>query len=309
MKNKNSICLICCLLAAGLLGCSAKGKTIANIGKGKITLKTLEERIMDAPPAYQNYLTTEAGRKQFLDLLVRERVVVESAKKAGIDKQSEYKKSLADFRKEQARKLKEYEENLLMEFYIRELHDKELGVNDKDVENYYAEHKNEFTRPLEVTAQHILVPTRQEAEKVLARVKSGENFAKVAKEVSADPISAARGGEIGPFRSGDLVPEFEKAVFPLRVGEISGIVETQFGFHVIKKINQKVLPSRSMEESRYEIKKLLEKTKFDGWLEKAKAKLNVKVNYGLLSQLSAPQKAPQLQTVIPSGSEERSGNK
>ena len=283
--------LLCCLLVAGLYGCGAKGQAVADIGKSKITLKTLEERIMDAPAAYQSYLTTNAGRKQFLDLLVRERIVVETAKKAGVNKQDEYKKAIGDFKKDQARKFKEYQESLLMELYVRELHDRELNASDKEIEAYYNEHKEEFAKPLEVTALHVLVPTRQEAESVLARINAGENFAKVAKEVSTDPISASRGGEIGPFRRGDLVPEFEKAVFPLKVGQVSGIVETQFGFHVIKKIRQKALPARSLEEAKYEIKKLLEKNKFDTWLENAKTKLNVKVNYELLSKLPA---APQM---------------
>jgi len=291
---KTSICFFCCVIAAGLVGCGKNGATVANIGKSKITLKTLEERIMDAPPAYQSYLTTAAGRKQFLDLIVREHIVIEAAKKAGVSKKPEYKKMVADYKKDMAKKFREYEESMLMELYIRELHDKELNTSDKDIENYYIEHKDEFDKPLAITAKHILVPTKAEAEKVLARIKAGEDFSKIAKEVSADPISAARGGEIGPFQRGDLVPEFEKAVFPLKVGEISGIVETQFGFHVIKKISQKVMPKRSMEEVKYEIKKQLEKAKFDAWLEKTKNKFNVKIDYGMLANLPAPslQQAP-----------------
>jgi len=301
---KKTLCLLSSLIFAGLCGCGPQGKAIARIGKTKITSKMVEERIMDAPPAYQSYLTTSAGRKQFLDLLVRERIVVEAAKKAGVNKRDEYKKAVADYKKEQARKFKEYQESLLMELYVRELHDKELNATDKDVESYYAEHKDEFTRPLEVTAKHILVPTRQEAEKVLERVKSGEDFSKIAKEVSTDPISAGRGGEIGPFRRGDLVPEFEKAVFPLKVGEVSGIVETQFGFHVIKKINQKALPPRSFEEARSEIKKFIEKNKFDAWLEKAKTEFNVKVDYGMLSKLPV-QAMPQAPAAGQPGDEQQ----
>jgi len=91
---KTSICFFCCVIAAGLVGCGKNGATVANIGKSKITLKTLEERIMDAPPAYQSYLTTAAGRKQFLDLIVREHIVIEAAKKAGVSKKPEYKRRI-----------------------------------------------------------------------------------------------------------------------------------------------------------------------------------------------------------------------
>jgi parvulin-like peptidyl-prolyl isomerase len=292
---KTIVCLLSCVVIAGLSGCEDKGKAVATIGSKKITLKMVETRIMDAPPAYQGYLSTQAGRKQFLDLLVREQVVIEGAKKSGVNKLDEYKKMVADYKKEQDKKFKEYQDSLLMELYVRQLHDKELGATDQDIEKYYDEHKDEFLHPVEVTAKHILVPTRALAENALARVQSGEDFSKVAKEVSTDPISASRGGEIGPFRRGDLVPEFEKAVFPLKVGEMSGIVETQFGFHIIKKVSQKSLAPRPLTETRPELKKYLEKMKFDAWLEKSKASLNVKVDYSMLSQLPAPAINPMQQ--------------
>jgi parvulin-like peptidyl-prolyl isomerase len=284
---KTIVCLSACVVIAGLCGCK-KGIAVATIGNNTITLKTLEQRIMDAPPAYQSYLGTQAGRKQFLDLLVREQVVIEGAKKSGVNKLEEYKRMVADYKKDQAKKFKEYQDSLMMELYVRQLHDKEIGVSEQEIEKYFTEHKDEFLHPLEVTAKHILVPTRALADKVLARVKSGEDFSKIAKEVSTDPISAARGGEIGPFRRGDLVPEFEKAVFPLKIGEVSGIVETQFGFHVIKKISQKALPARMLEEAKPELRKYLEKSKFDAWFQSAKDKLNVKVDYSMLSQLPPP---------------------
>jgi Parvulin-like peptidyl-prolyl isomerase len=218
-----------------LAGCGGKDDVVAKIGSEKLKTSTVEERLQETPPSYQSYLNTEAGRKQFLDLLVRERVVVASAKKAGVKNRAEYKKALADFKKDQARRARDYEENLAMELYIRDLNGTELNVTDQDVEKYYNDHIAEYKRPVEVVARHILVPTQEEAEKALDRVKKGENFAKVAREVSADPISAERGGEIGPFRKGDLVPEFEDAAFPLKVGQVSPIIKTQFGYHIIKR--------------------------------------------------------------------------
>lgn len=293
MKNYASFSL---LIVFALTGCNSKEKVIAKIGTEQISTKMIQERMKEAPPAYQNYLNTEAGKKQFVDLLVRERVVVESARKAGMDKRDEYKKAVNEFEKDQARRAKEYKENLLVDMYIRDLHDKELSSTQQEIDKYYQDHISEYEKPQEVTAQHILLPTKEEAEKVYARVKAGEDFAKLAKEVSKDPISASRGGEIGPFKKGDLVPEFEKAVFPLKVNEVSSIVQTQFGFHIIKKIKEKALPKEDEETSKAEIKKMMEKIKFDEWLEKSKNKFGVKINTEELSKLktAAPESEPAL---------------
>jgi peptidyl-prolyl cis-trans isomerase C len=75
---------------------------------------------------------------------------------------------------------------------------------------------------------------RAKAEAALARVRKGEDFAAVAREVSEDPGSAPRGGDLGAFGKGQMVPPFEQAAFALPAGQISGLVESPFGFHVIK---------------------------------------------------------------------------
>ncbi len=84
----------------------------------------------------------------------------------------------------------------------------------------------------EIHARHILLPTEDEAKKALARVKGGEDFAKVATELSKDP--AGDGGDLGWFTKDRMVPEFSNAAFKLKEGEISDPVKTQFGWHIIK---------------------------------------------------------------------------
>jgi peptidyl-prolyl cis-trans isomerase D len=120
-------------------------------------------------------------------------------------------------------------------------------ISDADVEKYYAEHAAEFTEPRQMRAAHILVrvgetggseaedQARAKVAEAIRRVKAGEDFAKVAKEVSQDQGSASRGGDLGFIKAGELVPEFEKAVFTLKPGEITAEpVRTPFGFHAIK---------------------------------------------------------------------------
>src|SRR5947199_1748507 len=123
----------------------------------------------------------------------------------------------------------------------------QVEVKDEEVAEYYALHKDDkFTEPEQVRARHILVKTaadagadakaaaRKKAEELLAKVKAGGDFAALAKERSEDAGSAANGGDLGLFTRGRMTPAFEEAAFALQGGGLSDVVETPFGFHVIK---------------------------------------------------------------------------
>ncbi len=123
----------------------------------------------------------------------------------------------------------------------------QVEVKDDDVAEYYALHKEDkFTEPEQVRARHILIKVaadagadakaaaRKKAEELLAKVKAGADFAALAKESSEDPGSAAQGGDLGLFLRGRMTPAFEEAAFALQAGGVSDVVETPFGFHVIK---------------------------------------------------------------------------
>jgi len=89
--------------------------------------------------------------------------------------------------------------------------------------------------PDKVHCAHILVKSESEAKAVLERLKKGEKFGNVAKQVSRCP-SGKKGGDLGTFTRGKMVKEFENAAFKLQKGEVSGVVKTQFGFHIIKRL-------------------------------------------------------------------------
>jgi parvulin-like peptidyl-prolyl isomerase len=86
-----------------------------------------------------------------------------------------------------------------------------------------------------VHCAHVLVKTKKEIDVVLDRLEKGEKFSVIAKDVSICP-SKKRGGDLGNFSRGQMVKEFEKAAFALKKGQISGIVKTQFGYHIIKRL-------------------------------------------------------------------------
>ncbi|GAB1402363.1 peptidylprolyl isomerase [Elusimicrobiota bacterium] len=284
MKRCSVLVLVvsCCFMFAG---CKHKEDVavVAKIGNEKITMTDFVERVDSTPPAYQAYINTEPGKKQFLDLLVREKLILEAAKQSGINKKDEYKQAVKDFSAEQKKQFKEYEEGLLMEMFLKELQTTLITPTADEVNKYYEDNKTDYTNPTAVVAKHILVQSKEDADTVLARIKSGESFDKVAQEMSTDRISAEKGGLIGPFRKGELVPEFEKAVFSLQKGQISEPIETPFGFHIITKISEEKLAPISEDVAKAEITKTLSKTKFENWFADKKKTLNVNVDYTKLN--------------------------
>jgi peptidyl-prolyl cis-trans isomerase D len=127
-----------------------------------------------------------------------------------------------------------------------------VAATDEDLKAYLELHPDEFRAPETAVAQHILFKTagktsdevesiRDKARGVLERAKKGEDFGKLAKEFSEDAGTASAGGNLGGFKRGQMAPEFDKAAFDLKIGEISDLVNMDDGFHIIK-LNDKQVP-------------------------------------------------------------------
>ena len=146
----------------------------------------------------------------------------------------------------------------------------EITIADHDLEAFYTEHKAaRFTTPERVQARHILFSSdpndsaedkaevRKEASALLEKVRAGEDFATLATDHSADTASAANGGDLGFFSRGRMVKPFEDEAFRLGVGEVSDLVETQFGYHIIKVEAKEPETVRPLEEVKEEIRNTL----------------------------------------------------
>jgi len=148
----------------------------------------------------------------------------------------------------------------------------DIPVSDKEVEDYFIRNKASLTQPESVRASHILFKVddwknTQDAEakeklakEVLGMVKAGGDFAELAKKYSADS-SGQNGGDLGYFTKGQMVPQFEAEAFKLKAGEVSGIVKTQFGYHIIKVIDHKIETSPTLDQAKPQITELIKKEK------------------------------------------------
>ena len=128
----------------------------------------------------------------------------------------------------------------------------------------------------EVHARHILVPTEEEAKKVIAELKGGADFAKLAAKYSKEPGAAERGGDLGFFTANDMVPEFSAAAFALKPGSYSTTpVKTQFGWHVIKVEERRSAPPKTLEQATPEIRQALIRAGVDKVVQESLASAKV----------------------------------
>jgi len=145
------------------------------------------------------------------------------------------------------------------------------GVTPTEVQSYYNGNITQYQTPEQVRASHILLNTagkdeaavRKQAEDILQQVKAGADFAELAKKYSEDEGSKPNGGDLDYFSRGRMVPEFEAAAFALEVGQVSDIVKSQFGFHIIKVVDKKPAVTRSLDEVRPQIEEQLKRQRAD----------------------------------------------
>lgn len=175
-------------------------------------------------------------------------------------------------------------EKMILQKYVEKLMDDNVKLTDKDLREAYNSRKAEFEVKETVEASHVLVKTEAEAKKIYEEAKAGKNFAELAKKYSLDPGSKTNGGTLGYFARGQMVPEFEKAAFTMKVGEISQPIKTSFGYHILKKTGEKpgqVMPFEVVKENlEQQVKADKQREFFMKWREKTVAEADVKYNKG-----------------------------
>ncbi|MBD2846937.1 peptidylprolyl isomerase [Paenibacillus sp. IB182496] len=129
--------------------------------------------------------------------------------------------------------IEQLREQLRPNVLITKVLEPEFDITDEQMQQYFDENQGAFGTEEQVRASHILVASQEEAETVMQELEGGADFAELAQQYSTDG-SASNGGDLNFFGRGQMVPEFEEAAFALEVGEVSDIVQSQFGFHIIK---------------------------------------------------------------------------
>jgi len=286
-KTGITVLFVCiCLSMVLIISCGKDSKPVIQVKGLKITISDIKDMLKDTPDNYRSFLMSEVGRKQFLDMLAKEKLVLQAARQAGVQNKKEVKEAVVKFKNEYKKRMRDYENNIIVTTYLKELQEKKFIPTESEMEQYYKVHKKQFLSPQEIKVSHILLATFQDAENTIRRLKSGENFANLARELSIDPNSGQYGGDLGTIKKQEMFPEFEAELDRLSVGEYSQVpVQTNYGFHILKKTGQKQLPSVSFENAKPDIRQLMLKEKFDEWIATKRIEMGMKIDYDALKSL------------------------
>lgn len=257
------------LLLAFLGGCKPSEPMVARVGPKKITVSEFQKKLTSVAPEYQNYLLTPSGRRQFVEVLAREKLILLAAQNSSAAQSSELQQEVEKMQEEQRQRLEEYKEYLLTKIWLDDLRKKgDLAVSREETEEYYRKHPNE------VILHHILLSNPEEAEMVYKRLRRGEGFSELARRKSLDVETSRKGGRLPPFMFGEILPELVDVAFQMRVGEFSGVVRSKFGYHILRKDGERKL---DFQQSQERIQRLLEKEKLDRYLESLQSKYPVEI--------------------------------
>jgi peptidyl-prolyl cis-trans isomerase C len=230
---------------------------LAEIAGEKITVADFREELEGLPPYLRNRYKTSRAKEKLLEQMVTRRLLYKQALKEKVDQDPEFKREL---------------ENDRVKRITRRLLDKHVPrkqeVTEEDMQKYYDEHPDEFSTPEQIRARHILVKVsanapeeevaeaRSKIEGILRQVRDGGDFAQVARETSEGP-TRSKGGDLGFFPRGRMDKAFEEAAFVLEVGQVSDVVRSRFGFHVIKLEEKKEPQEKKYDEVKAQIKRKL----------------------------------------------------
>ncbi|MFH1646020.1 MAG: peptidylprolyl isomerase [Candidatus Omnitrophota bacterium] len=252
------------------VGCGAKvGKDVAARVNGKdITLAMLDEKIKNMPVSYQEFAAQH--KNEVVNEMVIEELLYEEAKKRKLDEDNDVKELI----NEAIKKV------LISKLVDNELK-KSLPVSEDDVAAFYEEHKDQFIVPEMVRASHILVGSEEIANQVKDELQAGQDFSEMAAAYSKD-LTKDRGGDLGYFGRGQMIPEFEKVCFSLNVGDVSGVVKTRFGYHIIKVTDRRQSTYQQFDDIKENIRQTIErarqKERFDEVTTDLKSSADIFIN-------------------------------
>lgn len=274
VKNflRGVLALLCVLAVQhSFTGCSrssSQDKVVVAIGAAKITIDDLIDRISNLPLKYREVI--KKRREEYLDELINDTLLYQEALRGKLDREDDVKKTIEEARKK-----------ILIARLLKGRVDDTINISEEDIQGYYQMNKEKFMTPEVLRVSHILVATKEEADRIHLELMSGAVFEETARARSIDP-TAQRGGDVGYFPVGQLMPEFEGACRPLGIGEISAPVKTALGFHIIKLTDRRSPQARPLDDVRDNIKAELRSARrqaiFNELIADLRNKTNIRVD-------------------------------
>lgn len=224
-------------------------KVLARVGSLTVTEAEVNEMIAALMTRGQN-LDNPQGRAMVIEQIISRKLLLLDAQKNMYEYNAEFKAQM-----------KKVKEDMLVSFAMTKIMEGVKPATDEEMKAFYDENKDNFVSGESVNASHILVDSEEKATELLLKINAGEvSFEDAARSESSCP-SSENGGNLGEFTKGQMVPEFDEAVFAMEAGEIKGPVKTQFGYHLIKLNAKNEAKVYDFEEIKGQIKEMVMKEK------------------------------------------------
>ncbi|MSO65416.1 MAG: peptidylprolyl isomerase [Alphaproteobacteria bacterium] len=221
----------------------ADSPLLATVNGEEIRASDVDQFVAGLPPQVQQ-VPREELQRLVINELVNTRVIGAAARGDGIEKDDDFK-----------RRLKFATDRLIGEVYLAKR--VKERITDARVKQRYDELVKNQPAAAEVRASHIILASKDEAEKIATEIKRGGNFDELARTRS-NTKAGIPGGDLGYFQKGQMLPAIADAAFALETGQVSGPIQTQFGWHVVKVVDRRRQPPPSIEEMREEISQELQ---------------------------------------------------
>src|SRR5919198_2790047 len=261
-------------------GSAAAGEVVATYKSHTLTSGQLTKELERLPVPSRSYLSSPERKRQFVENLVMNDLLYEEGRGAGYDRDEDIERQVNDLRK-----------RLVVQRVMRQ-YQTPPTITDEQVRAYYDQNPTLYSTT-QIQASHILVKDEATAREILAEVKAHpEKFADLAREKSTDTTSAKKGGDLGIFGQGRMVPEFERAAFALKPGEISDVVKTQYGYHIIAVTDRKEGDRRPFDQVKEQIRATLRtkglQEQVQAHLETLKKEAGLQINEDALARVAPP---------------------
>jgi peptidyl-prolyl cis-trans isomerase C len=246
-----------------------KDKVLAKVNGRKITESDLEKVLSSLPQQQAMQMQGEEGKKRLLNELIAGEMFYLDAVEKELDKEEEFQNIL-----------KETKENLLQRYAVQKVMD-DVDVKDEEAKEVYEQNKDKYISDEKVSAKHILVDDEEKCKEIKEEIDNGLDFSDAAAKYSSCP-SSKKGGRLGEFGKGQMVPEFEEVAFNMEEGEISDPVKSQFGYHIIQLDKKVPAEQKSFNEVKDQVKQQLVQQKqfqvYNDNVQKLRGKYNVEMD-------------------------------
>jgi foldase protein PrsA len=271
-------------LCVSLAACSGSSSgNVASVNGQNISRSDLDRKLEATPAARQ--VLTQLVQQDLIDQYAKDKHV--DISQADVDKRENEIKSrypagqFDQILKQQGLTEQDVQGILRQNLVVEKAVAPQVHVSDSDVKSYFDKNHALFDKPEQVRARHILVADAKTAQTVLGKLKSGGKWDDVAKQYSTDPSTKDKGGELGFFGRGQMVPQFQDAAFNAKVGQIVGPVKSPFGYHIIqveeKKPAQKATFSNTKDQIHQQLVQQQEQMQIPAFLQQLRSQAKIDV--------------------------------